>query len=531
MLSKLRDIVENHPKHFAQMISRSPELLAEINSISGDSIAEKVYKLLNPQTVVVCEYGASKKFHSMAIGYRYCGKTGSCQCAKSAVSEKVSLHKASLSEDEKEKSHQKRVETNIKKYGVTNTGQTEKAKQRHKEVYKDRNKVSEINDKVAQTKIRKHGSSTYNNAEKISETWQSKTSSYWSERYPEKEIETLHDNDAMIELYNTKSIDEICQELNVSETTVYRHLTQHGIRKPYVSAGEQQIDYFLREDLRITNIQRNNRKILRGRELDFYLPDYNIAIEYNGLYWHHEDVPQIHPLYHQQKFKECESLGIQLITLFSNHWTHQKQLVKNMLTHKLGISDEKIYARQCKIVELSAQTAKSFCLENHIQGHAPCSIKYGLMHNGDLVAFMGLSKMRPALGHKQQEGSFELVRYTTSKQVVGGASKLLSHFKKNQNWTSITSYSNNEWSHGGMYAKLGFDFVRETKPGYWYVHPREEKMLHRYAFAKHKLVEKGFDANLTETEIVKEHLNLLKVWDCGQKVWTLTNTDKILLKE
>lgn len=33
-------------------------------------------------------------------------------------------------------------------------------------------------------------------------------------------------------------------------------------------------------------IIKNDRKVLDGKELDVYLPEKNLAIEFNGLYWH-----------------------------------------------------------------------------------------------------------------------------------------------------------------------------------------------------------------------------------------------------
>ena len=37
------------------------------------------------------------------------------------------------------------------------------------------------------------------------------------------------------------------------------------------------------------NISYNSRKIIKPYELDIYLPDYNLAFEYDGLYWHKEE--------------------------------------------------------------------------------------------------------------------------------------------------------------------------------------------------------------------------------------------------
>lgn len=73
-----------------------------------------------------------------------------------------------------------------------------------------------------------------------------------------------------------------------------------------------------------------------------------------------------------------------------------------------------------------------------------------------------------------------------------------------------------------MYRQLGFTLDRETKAGYWYIHPKEEKLMHRYNFTKGRLIEKGYDPNLSEKEITKGVIGLLKIWDCGQRVWTLS---------
>jgi hypothetical protein len=49
-----------------------------------------------------------------------------------------------------------------------------------------------------------------------------------------------------------------------------------------ISSYETEIVSFLSEN-NISHIQ-SNRTIIKPYELDIYLPDYNIAIEFNGLY-------------------------------------------------------------------------------------------------------------------------------------------------------------------------------------------------------------------------------------------------------
>lgn len=108
---------------------------------------------------------------------------------------------------------------------------------------------------------------------------------------------------------------------------------------------------------------------------------------------------------------------------------------------------------------------------------------------------------------------------------VGGASKLLKHFVRTMPVRDIVSYSNNEYSSGELYQTLGFSLEHDIAVGYYYVHPKEEKLLHRAAFMKHKLVKKFSDKvpdidGKSGYQIMTE-LGYLRVWDAGKKRWVL----------
>ena len=50
---------------------------------------------------------------------------------------------------------------------------------------------------------------------------------------------------------------------------------------------EDEIVEMLRKEFNITNIELNKRGLLSsGKEIDIYLPDYKVGIEFNGEYWH-----------------------------------------------------------------------------------------------------------------------------------------------------------------------------------------------------------------------------------------------------
>jgi len=53
-------------------------------------------------------------------------------------------------------------------------------------------------------------------------------------------------------------------------------------------------------------------------------------------------------------------------------------------------------------------------------------------------------------------------------QIQGGASRLLKHFEVDNSPESLVSYANRRWSTGELYERLGFDFLRNSPPNYFY---------------------------------------------------------------
>lgn len=518
---QILDIMDQYgPKHFAKKIKNTPELYEIVSDYPGDTVSEQVYNFLNPGNHV-CHRGNKKVFNSITNGYRFCGKAGSCLCAKESVSQKCKESKESYTDDEKKIIQEKRVNTTMLKYGVTNNGQIEKAIQTRKELYSNQETVDALTKKVKQTKLERYGNENYNNIEKIKEKLSSKrTPEYWAELLNNDQYTKLHDKEYMAQLIYDNSPHEMADMLNVHVQTIYRHLAIHGIREPYKSYAELELIGFF-NSLGIYNIIRNTRKLLKsGKEIDLYLPDFNLAIEYNGVYWHNEDIPHITKTYHWEKHNECASMGIQLITIFSTVWLNNKDIVKKMLTAKLKLNTESVFARKCSIREVKSSEIKEFLKANHIQGYTVSSINYALVYDDKIVSVMTFGKCSSRIGIGKSEDGYELIRYATSIRVVGGASKLLRHFIKEHSPNKIVSYSNNEWSDGNMYNTLGFSLETEVKPSYFYVSANGTKMYHRFKFSKQKLVRDGHDSRLTERQITKQ-LKLLRIWDCGKKRWVL----------
>lgn len=517
---QILDLVENYPKHFAQKIKRDPVLYNFIQDHPGETVSEKSFNAVYPHEVRVCDTGNNKKFKSFQEGYKFCGTASRCECTKKAVSHSVKQSKSSITPERQQEINQKRTKTNLKKYGVANIGQTEKAKNAHAQVYSNPEKIVQINTKIAQTKSERYSDPKYNNSSQIKKTWNDKKQAYFSEFYPDKDLATLRDCDSLGGLFGNNTPDQIADQLNVHVQTVYKYLNNHKLRDKFKSTLEHEMILFLR-GLGVKNIVENSRKVLpSGKELDIYLPDYKLAIEMNGVYWHHDNVGHIDRHYHKSKFKECESKGIHLISVFSDLWESKREIIQRMIAHKLGMAAGKEFARNLNICSVDSQEANDFLRKYHIQGSTGASYRYGLRKGKDLCAIMTFSKPRVGIG-KFRDNTAELVRYATKYNVVGGASRLLAHFRKNHTeFTDIISYSDNEWSQGAMYEKLGFEMIQEHLPSYFYYH-KSTGRKHRYNFAKHKLVEQGEDPSKSEYEIMLSR-GYIRIWDCGKRTWLLS---------
>lgn len=518
------DTYQSKPRHFVQILKRNKELMEYVElhtkNLGLSSLLEKLFYVAYEQNNI-CPKGNIKPLKTFN-GYSFCGRANTCECAKNSVSNSVSLTKSLYTEKEKDAINVKREKTTLELYGVKNVGQIEDAKLKHREFYNNEIKVSAVVQGIKETKKEKYGDENYNNRDQAEKTCMEryKVRNPWSLNKDKQNplLIYLKDKEKLIDLFPKYSVQEIAEKLNVHTQTVYHYLNLYEFRDPYQSTFEKEIIFYL-EELGITNIVSNTRKIIK-KELDIYLPDYNLAIEYNGLYWHHEGVSHITKQYHYDKFKKCEEKGIELFSIFGDSWEKNKDIWKEKIKFKLGKCDKKVFARNTTIVELSPADTRYFLEKYHIQGYCTSSICYGLEYNNEVVAIMTFSKPRFNIGKNRGENAYELVRFVTSCSIPGGASKLLSHFIKAYNPNVVYSYSDNTYSNGNLYKVLGFTLEHEYKAGYWYFSPEKKKSYHRSNFTKYKLVDQGFDQGLTESEIMYNR-GFLRIWDCGNRTWIL----------
>lgn len=266
------------------------------------------------------------------------------------------------------------------------------------------------------------------------------------------------------------------------------------------------------------NVIHNTRKLLKFGEIDIYIPNENIGIEFDGLYWHTESQGK-DKSYHIKKTLEAQKLGIHLVHIFEDEWRNNELLVKDKISHMLHMDKDKIKigARKCKIREISMLLAKPFLNKFHIQGWTSSSIYCGAFYDDKLVGVMSFLE--------EYKGMWNLVRFSTdiNYSIPGLASKIFSYFVKehNNDIIEIKTFLDKRWSWTdiNVYDRMGFRMVEEIRPSYYYV--KNNKRYHKFGFRKQILNKKyGLPMTMTESEMTKT-LGYEKIWDCGlyKYVW------------
>ena len=404
----------------------------------------------------------------------------------------------------------KSVQTCLDKYGVVNSMQYQGTK-----------------DKLKQTMLNKYGVENYTQTEEYKKRMlQTNLNKYGVPNHMQQDMEhfDIWNNKELF----TKYLSSLSSKPTVYELQEFFNLTDrivvydkihswnlddfvnfHSLRSHY----ENDIIKFLKE-CGVENIQTNDRTILNGKEIDIYLPDYKLGIEFNGDYWH-SDIKKDYQdhngrsLAHQQKSLLAESKGVFLFHIFEYEWNDDiiQASIKNRLKTLLIKNNIKIPARKCKIVTLTKAQKKEFLNENHIQGNDHSTIQYGLEYQGQIVSCMTF------IHPKNKKYTWELSRFCNQHGCVvqGGASKLFKHFVETlQPGDTISSYNDITKTKGDLYRILGFQCISINQPNYVWVNFQTRDIRTRY-----QEQEAG--------EVERMHgLGYHRLCDCGTKTWLYT---------
>lgn len=303
---------------------------------------------------------------------------------------------------------------------------------------------------------------------------------------------------------------------------VLRHTQREDLMRKFKSSQEKEINKFLLSVLSKSQIKVNTRpKFMLGKELDFYIPDHNLAIEFHGLAHHSErdpfqskTIPQIKKQ-HEDKYLSCKKEGVKLVQIFEDEWTQKPEILKSMILNRLGLTKKRIHARKGTVIEVDPRSSRTFFEDNHVSGSTNAVKTFGLLDaDSNLVCCLSLRKTwNKAYGER-----LEIARFASklNTSVVGGFQRLLKRvtaYTKKEGLTGLLTYADCRFGSGLVYHKSGFNHVRKTKPNYFYEKGgiRENRFKHR----KSKVL-------IGSTE--REQQNLLgwyAIYDAGNEVYLL----------
>lgn len=308
-------------------------------------------------------------------------------------------------------------------------------------------------------------------------------------------------------VWNSKSSDE--------KIEIYKKQAETREKNGWVSSssGENELKTFIEE------LGFETKRYISGCgdtrfELDVFIPKLNIAIEYNGAYYHSVNgINKRIKSYHYNKSMLANKMGIELIHVWEDQWLNQRSLIETILKSRLGVlKEDRIYARKCVVKEIDSNIYRAFCEKNHVQGYRSASVRLGLFYNDELVQIASFNKVRN-LGKQNRTEEWEWIRGCPASlsSVVGGTSKLFNYFVKNYNPSSVLCYADWNLFNGKGYTECGFEFTGYTGPDKFYIKNRGDRSrLSRnpYKHAEYK-------------ELVKKNA-LFECYGAGSKrfVWT-----------
>jgi len=279
-----------------------------------------------------------------------------------------------------------------------------------------------------------------------------------------------------------------------------------------ISLGQQELFDFVKS-LCPTAVQ-NHRTHYHSPEIDIFIPELQLGFEFHGLYWHSESVLIANnksPKNDYLKYCYWQERSVKLIQIYEDEWAEKKSIVQSRLSHILGKITQKIPARKCEVRIISSQQAGEFFNTTHIMGNGRSNYRLGLFFNDQLISAMSFSKNNLS----RKIADWELNRFSCLQNyhVMGGASKLLHHFVNNIQPSKIVSYSDNRWSQGLVYEKMGFKKTSTGTPNYWYFLPNQSR-IHRFNLRKTS----HDNPNLTEIEL-RTAQGYNRIWDSGSTKW------------
>ncbi|MBR6515512.1 MAG: MucR family transcriptional regulator [Bacilli bacterium] len=275
----------------------------------------------------------------------------------------------------------------------------------------------------------------------------------------------------------------VCTTLHDTLSKQTSEMNANNCFKTFESKNEVEIREYINNVLNVKCDK--NRSILKGKELDIYIPSHNLAIEFNGNLWHSEKFGKKDKDYHINKTNLCESNNVKLIQIFEDEYEYKKDIILKYISNILGCNKSIDLDIKCK--EIDINEFKNFFERNSVFEFKESKTYIGAYNNGILYGVMSFNDN-------------ELVQYAydLDNMVNNIEKELLDYYINNNNINELYYNLDRRWFiDDKLLEELKFELIETIEPTYGIFNPS----IHRL---------KRFKIG----EIIEDD-NSDRIWNCG----------------
>lgn len=289
-------------------------------------------------------------------------------------------------------------------------------------------------------------------------------------------------------------------------------------------AEQTQVLQYVKKNYSGTVLQ-DDMSVLRRYELDIYLPQKKLAIEFDGLWWHsyefHKDTN-----YHMNKTVACNKKGIQLLHIFEEEWrnTTKRIIIQDIILKAISSSRIRIlHANQCIIRKIDIHIADNFLKNNNIHGGTSKGIAYGVYFKNKVydvhypLAVFVIEKINKTRSN--------ITRYAelNGTSIIGLVAKFTSYYHLNNPSRRLYVSLDLRYFNGKDFLSAGYKFVSVTKPNYYFFNINKYDTLVRYpsGYLNRKNLKKKYPKIYSDDlsiDDILEKTDYRRIYDCGNLI-------------
>lgn len=301
---------------------------------------------------------------------------------------------------------EKTMQTNMDRYGVPWRARTDEWKENAKATFirlygvDNPFKSEEVKAKIASVNLLKYGVTNPSMAPEVKAKRDTTSLIRYGGHYASRHISVeskaiLADKDALLDL--CKSVPNAHDHLGITNGTLHSHLDRHGVKHLVVKSHESAMEVFISQAIESNghSVIKRSRTVIPPLELDMIIPELNLAIEYNGSFWHSQARGK-GPGYHIGKTQGCAAKGIQLLHIFDFEFKKYATPIMNYLMARLHIestdADASVVIEEIPSGTDSSEFLNEYCMSDITVATYALQMKSG----DDILAQLYLVKSRNA---------------------------------------------------------------------------------------------------------------------------------------